>query len=272
MDAILFLTHTWSPDIETEFRRLSAIGETEAWIVTDSRNPHVADLAVRFPRCWRFELAGLLRLPYPKLHADSLEGSAHLPLLDFFGTHNDFQNYWVVEYDVRYTGDWSGLFREFGEVRADFVTTHIRSRDEEPYWAWWGSFRRGDRTFKRRDCWRSFNVFYRISASALRFLDHELRLSWRGHHEVLLISLLRRAGFTILDFGGDSAFTPPGMRNRFYHSGRGSDGSLDELGTTLCYRPIRSQPGSLPDKLYHPVKPAGDPGGFLAFHPADDDW
>jgi hypothetical protein len=215
-----------------------------------------------------------LRTSLSKLGPHSLSGNAHLPLLDFFNAFPHFANYWVVEYDVRYTGDWNRLLRRFGKHSEDFVTCHIRSRNEEPLWCWWASFGHPDYVLGEGDYWRSFNVIYRISTRALRFLDHELRTGWHGHHEVLLVSLLRRAGFRLLDFGGDGAFTPRGLRNRVYRSVHTQDGSLNSSKGTIRYRPIRteSEPRRLRNKLYHPVKPEDDLGGFAAFGRVDDGW
>lgn len=270
-DVILFLTHTWSPDIEAEFRALAAVEGTDAWILMDGRNPHRC-FTDQYPNCRVFDLDSLLELPYSKLGPRSLCGNAHLPLLDFFNAHPHFANYWVVEYDVRYVGDWNRLVRRFGKYGEDFVTCHIRSRDEEPLWCWWDSFGHPDHALGDGDYWRSFNVMYRISARALRFLDHELRTGWHGHHEVLLISLLLRSGYSVLDFGGDGVFAPPGLRNRVYTSAHTQDGSLNAQEGTIGYRPIRITPGRLRNKLYHPVKPEDDLGGFAAFGRLDDGW
>jgi hypothetical protein len=62
------------------------------------------------------------------------------------------------------------------------------------------------------------------------------------------------------------------MRNRVYRSSSTKDGSLNNRKDTLRYRPIGKEPGPLRNKLYHPIKPDDDPGGFAAFGYIEDGW
>jgi hypothetical protein len=64
-------------------------------------------------------------------------GNCHLALIDFVRHHDDFDHYWVIEYDVRFTGDWAVFFNAFAEDDADLLGCHIRRRHDEPCWNWW---------------------------------------------------------------------------------------------------------------------------------------
>jgi hypothetical protein len=103
---------------------------------------------------------------------------------------------------------------------------------------------------------RSFNIIYRITNRALHFLDRELTRGWYGHHETLVVTLLHKHGFRLLDLGGNGPFVDPTLPNAFYTSPNSRDGMLfEESGdSTIRWRPPMLKPGRLPGKLYHPVK------------------
>jgi hypothetical protein len=105
-----------------------------------------------------------------------------------------------------------------------------------------------------KECLRSFNVFYRISRSALQFLDSILRDSWYGHPEMLIATLLWKFGFSLLDFGGDGPFTQPGRTNAVYTSCGSRSGFLSPFAT-VRFRPSHVA-SDRPEMIYHPVKPA----------------
>lgn len=260
-NALLFLTHMWAPELEREFSVLSSIPGIEPWILTDRRNPDLSPLVSRYPRCHVFGSELLDDLPYSTIGTGNFRGHAHFPLLDFFIGHRGFEYYWLVEYDVRYTGRWEQFFARFEDCSADLITEHIRRHAEEPGWLAWEPFGHPQHKVPLCERLRSFNVIYRISRRALTFLDRELRTGWYGHHEVLLVSVLYRNGFALLDPGGDGEFVPEGRRNEVYSSDSSPNGSLIGPGT-VRYRPWNCRPGHLPNKLYHPVKPASNIDGF----------
>jgi hypothetical protein len=256
--AHLFVTHVWTPEIEEEFAKIrcdSAPG-SDSWLLLDARTSGLCEL-VKHHRCHVFDIADLAQLPYSMLPRQSLIGHGHLPILDFFLAHPDYDAYWFIEYDVKYTGAWSDLFTRYESHDSDFITMHIRPFAAEPLWPHWSTFRQSaNRLALMPGEWlRSFNVFYRISRSALEFLDSILRDRWCGHHEVLIVTLLRKFGFSLLDFGGDGPFTQPGRTNAVYTSHGSRSGYLNPF-RTVRYRPSRLAPGGRPGMIYHPVKPA----------------
>jgi hypothetical protein len=252
--ALLYLTHTWSPALDREFAELSAIEFVDAWILSDSRNPSLPELRRKYPACHVFSLSSLFDLPYSRISTGNLQGHGHFPPLEFYLEHPEYDGYWIIEYDVRYTGCWADLLARYEAFPHDLIASHIRTFAEEPDWFWWDSFGHAELPIAPEFRIRSFNVIYRISSRALRFLDSELRKGWRGHHEVLIATLLHRNGYGLLDFGGDGAFARPEFRNMAYISSAGSDGSLSNGVGTICYRPVREEPGPWANKLYHPIK------------------
>jgi hypothetical protein len=239
------MTHVWVPELEAEFERLSRIsgpGAPDVWLVLDAKTRGSAALAGRYPRCHVFDEAAISKLPYPRLHDRGLLNHPHFPVLEFFLAHPEYEHYWIVEYDVRYTGDWAHLLDYFRDPDHDLVTAHIRRFGDEPRWEWWESLSHPMHTIAREKRLRSFNVIYRMSHRALKFL-HEAQVDgWRGHPEVSIATLLSHSGFKLLDFGG------------FYTSHGYRSGRLAMSGS-LRYRPSRTSAGPLANTLYHPVKP-----------------
>ena len=105
------------------------------------------------------------------------------------------------------------------------------------------------KTIPREKRLRCFNVFHRLSNRALEFIHESQVDGWEGFTEVSLPTLLARGGFKLLDFG-EAVYTSRGFRN----------GRLSIFGT-MRYRPSRTAPGRLRNKLYHPVKGVTEPLG-----------
>ena len=256
--AVLWLTHVWGPELQAEFETLSSgcgSDPPDVWLLADSRTPGVTALTRRYRRCYVFDEAVLLSLPYPKLDGRGILEHPHFSILEFFLSHPEYEYYWVIEYDVRYTGTWDTLLGAFRPFDHDLVTSHIRRFDQEPQWLWWDTLHHPSTRIARENYVRSFNVIYRISKRALAFM-HDAQLSgWQGHPEVSFPTLLCRAGFTLLDFGGSGEFTLPAFKNKYYTSRGSRSGTLSVFGT-MRYRPSRVKAGMRKNMLYHPVKPA----------------
>ena len=251
--AVLWLTHVWSPELDTEFQRLLQL-DADVWLLLDRQTPHAAAIAARYPRCHIFDEHQLFALPYPRLAGHGLINHPHFPLLDFFSAHDKYDRYWVIEYDVRYSGEWSHFFGSVDSYEFDMMTCHARRYALEPWWPWWKSLEHPSRTMTRDQLVRSFNPIYGVSRAALVFLHAALLDGWKGYPEVTVPTLLLAGGFRLLDLGGHGEFTPPALRNQSYTSSATTSGYLSPFGT-MRYRPARSAVGNLPNKLYHPVKP-----------------
>jgi hypothetical protein len=177
-------------------------------------------------------------------------GYTELPLLHFFHSRANYEYYWVVEYDMRFSGNWATLFRYFSNSKADLLTTSLQEEDQVPHWARWESLHLpvGYDTGKRV---KAFLPIYRISNQALQRLDLVYRAGAAGHYEALLPSVLSQAGMSLEDLGGDGPFTRAENINRFYQN----TPTHDSLAPgTLMFRPVFTEPGKRPDTLWHPVK------------------
>lgn len=163
-----------------------------------------------------------------------------------------YRYYWVIEYDVRYSGNWTDFFAAFAENPADFLTSHIRTYAQEPNWYWW-ALHHPNQIVKAWSRVRSFNPIYRISGAAVDFLHACLADGWSGHSEVLMPTLLHHGGHHIEDFGGNGPFVVAENVNRFYiDADARQDGTL-RTGT-MRWKPVAFEVGPESGKLHHPVK------------------
>ncbi len=187
-------------------------------------------------------------------------GHTDLILLHFARTRPDYDRYWVVEYDVRFSGDWRRFFAAFEMEEADLIAPVLHRRTDLPErrgWAWSGSEDRGvgvtpprSLPAERQLC--AFMPIFRVTRAGLAAVDAAWRAGWAGHSEAVWPTAVAEAGLRLLDPGGDGPFTPPALRGRFYTCSPTED--LLSPGT-LAFRPPLYCPGIRPDMLWHPVKP-----------------
>ncbi len=178
-------------------------------------------------------------------------GNAELPLLLFFAAHRHYAHYWLVEYDVQFSGSWRDFFGWFDNSNADLLGTSLIRQTEYPEWNRWQSLVVPSRLANDGDQLRGFFPIYRVSNDALRCLDDCYRQHCQGHMETLVPTVLHRSGLRLEDIGGDGEFVNPANINRFYTNHRLTD-SLSP--GTFVYRPVRHTIGAEPNKLWHPVK------------------
>lgn len=167
-------------------------------------------------------------------------GSNHFPLLKFFKENQCYDYYWLVEDDVRFSGDWKDFFDSFASSTSDFLSSVIETKAENPNWYWWTSLKAGNEVIAEEKLLKSFNPIYRLSNQALACIDAHLRIGWMGHYEVLLPTLLYNKGFLLEDFGGEGTFVRPENNAKFYDD------------TSMRIAPVL--PDDRKNYLFHPVK------------------
>lgn len=220
------------------------------------------------PRYEPFSIQDLVSLGYPeksdihyqgskrKLNNHHKErnfvlGNTELALLWFYNQHPDYEYYWIVEYDVRYSGSWRGFFSQFGTSHADLLATSLTRHEECPGWPRWKSMNFRSTYIPEADYIRGFFPIFRASSAALRRLDQDYRTGASGHYECLMPTLLFNAGFSLEDIGGDGHFVRRENINKFYRSNRVGNSLAPG---TMVYRPVFDRPGAERDTLWHPVK------------------
>lgn len=90
-------------------------------------------------------------------------GSNHFPLLKFFKENQGYDYYWLVEDDVRFSGEWKEFFGSFASCTSDFLSSVIETKAENPNWYWWTSLKTGNEVIAEEKLLKSFNPIYRLS-------------------------------------------------------------------------------------------------------------
>ena len=178
-------------------------------------------------------------------------GNCIFPMLFFAKTNRDFRYLWRVEYDARFSGDWSVFFDYFAGNESDLLGTTIFRYDFRPDWNWWRSLRTPVASFDKKSLLRGFFPVLRLSQKAADVLEEAYKAGWRGHEEVTIPTILNFKGCSIEDVGGDGEFVKPENKNRFYTNTPASAGLAPG---TFVYRPHRCNYPEIPNMLYHPVK------------------
>ena len=201
-----------------------------------------------------FSLDDLNELQYSPISEHIIPGSVHFIIEHFYHNHPEYDYYWIVEYDVVFTGNWIDFMGAFTHNNADMISSHIEFHNEQnEQWTWWNSL-----IFSNEDdvstgnLVKSFNPIYRISNRALHYLDEYMQKGNQGHFEASMSTALYNNGYRLEDFGGTGDFVAQGNQNRFY---------IQEVGITngsLRWRPM-FQPEDIKsmhqtNKLFHPVK------------------
>lgn len=173
----------------------------------------------------------------------------------------EYDRFWLVEYDVDFSGDWARLFHEASAYQADLLPTHLRRRDEQPQWNYLSQI--VDPLGRPQD---HVIGLFSISRFSRRFIDYchaELtQPGWSGHFELVLPTIAARGGFKIEDLGGSGSYTPRDRRNKHYE---GDFNGLQRGFYTHAFRPPRmwhyfaeSRLGFWqPNRIYHPIKLGG---------------
>jgi Protein of unknown function (DUF3405) len=217
-EAVLYRTHVLNPMIRREIARLGTeVIDCSHWVVGYVMdNAAVPGPAEQNHRMYRRN--DLATLPYPsKVGAANWakpEGNNDLPVLAFYREQPDYDFYWVIEYDVRYTGHWGRFFEELRSSDADFLSTTMQGYRENPRWWWWGTLVNTPAGPLRRV--RCFTPFCRLSNRALSTIDQWYRDGGAGHYELVWPSVCRTAGLRVEDIGGWGRYTPERWRGKHY--------------------------------------------------------
>lgn len=238
---ILFLSNKANEWTLQAYRALSdsMTLEADVYLLYHQQGTVLPD-SLRGINVFPFNSSILHDMGYQPIEDSLLPGSNHFPLLKFFREHPGNDYYWLVEDDVRYAGDWKQFFDCFRTNSSDFLSSHIQRYEDHPGWYWWNSLRVTTEELPTDRMVKSFNPIYRLSRQALSVIDECLREGWKGHHEVLIPTLLYSKGFSIEDFGGKGRFVSPQNENRNY------------TVETFSERPVLPEEGK--GLLYHPVK------------------
>lgn len=255
-EEILYLTHKKNNEIEKQIRTIrDQMGDRSLTIISDS-----VTFDIEGTNLFQFDESIIEQMDLPTVSDSLVPGHVHFPVFSYIrNSKSGADYYWIIEYDMRFSGDWSRLFDHFKDYEEDFIASHIQPYKQEPDWYWW-DISHPKKSIPKNDRLRSFNPIYRISSRAHSFLEEAMKSGWKGHNETIFPTLLHNNGYSLLDFGGDGDFAQ--QSNQFYISRSDRWGNL--YTGTMRYRPATRNVGFRKNKLYHPVK--NDGIGFLRFY------
>jgi hypothetical protein len=179
-----------------------------------------------------------------------IPGNCDLPPLLFRRQQPQYEQYWVVEDDVEYSGEIHSLFAGLERRTGDLLAAHLARGYAA--WTYASMLRATDPAVTPASSWLVFLTFYRISGAALDVIDRYYRAGWSAHSENAWATILKHAGMTVVDFGGAGEFVAEADRNKRYH-GLANDGF--EKSGSFGTMNIRLRAGRQKDMLWHPIKP-----------------
>jgi hypothetical protein len=258
--AILYRTHFWDQTVEAEVLKLyiALSDRYDIWVVgyvapgADLDVPPPIRKLIRTPRDLR--VLGLPDQCGCHEHKVALRNLDNV-LLYFYRLLPDYEHYWMIEYDVRYTGDWSALLAELDDPGVDLLGTLIHSRRDFPEWPHWRTLCTAAQEIGHERQIKVFTPMVRLTRRAFAAIDLAYRHGWHGHYEALWPTAVAAAGLHIEDIGAIGPFTPAHRHGRHY---TGMRDVPDKPKSTFIYRPMKREAElvSDPPMLWHPVKPA----------------
>lgn len=257
-EAVLFLCHFVNDDVLARFEKLEKdlAGYCDVfWALQCDDDTVLKELQRRNINLFGFSLDDLNTLGYSPIAETLVPGSLHFIPLYFCKCHLEYDYYWLIEYDVVFTGNWKTLISAFEEENADLLASHVEKYGENnTSWTWWQSLSLGVYDHPPLEkAVKSFNPICRLSHKSLLFLDEVLRNDgYKGHCEVLLATLLYNHGFNICDIGGNGTFTPQRLRNQFYIEDKGINSSTMRWRPAYLSKEVNEL--GITNRLFHPVK------------------
>ncbi len=234
------LTHTFDRKTKSEISRISReLQGTYPFAVNYDIHAQVVPADYDVP-CVPFDYRKVSAIfPFP-IGSTIVPGNLHLVFTELLTQFPNASYFWIVEYDVRYSGNWKRFVKYFEPSQADLLGCNIRFHHEEQYWHWWESFKNNavlENKININSLVRAFLPIARYSRQALQIIRREcLEGGWSGHCEVLVPSLLLKKGLRIEEIGGDSHFTPVSRKNHFYSASRSDYGDLQSY-SSMRWRP-----------------------------------
>lgn len=249
---VIFATHVYNAEIERQVKKLrDEIGELATLYLVYQQDAAHVDVPEHI-RSFPFTLEELNRLGYHSWGCTLMDGNFHFVPLYFYLNNPDYDWYWLIEYDVRFSGDWGTFFSFFEDKKEDFISAHIEDTDENPDWPRWEELELANLPMSKVRLLKSFNPICRFSNRALALLHERCRLGDRGHNELLMPTLFNYYRLRIADFGGNGKFIYVGQPDLFYAD---NPGCPDEDKCTHRYRPAYKEEDMLvPNMIYHPIK------------------
>ena len=256
-DCLIFQTHVAKPGARLAFSKLNVevSSRFDLKLLVDVTQAHIPTALFGMePLCFNLKETNQEHVYVQKCaqHPGTLwPRNIDLPLLWFFNSNNaQYRYYWVMEYDVRFTGNWNYFFDAFEQSASDLLATTLYRYEFRPGWDHWPTLRCPE-AIPMEERVRGLFPIYRLSNNAIRAIDSAYRKDWAGHYEVTIPTILDQSNMTLEDIGGNGSFVHEGNENQFYINSPQYRGLAP--GTfTVAQNSMPKSPR--PNTLYHPIK------------------
>ncbi|SDB74754.1 DUF3405 domain-containing protein [Belnapia rosea] len=201
----------------------------------------------------------LKKLPYPgrikTTRWEDIRGGEDLTLMRFWRDHPQYQAYWFVEYDVRFTGKWGDFMEIMDQSKADLVCSLVSKYKIGSEWPHWGSFQPGESGIESGKMMSAFLPVCRASSAMMEALNAFGINGGAGHVEAIWGSVANAAGLSIEEIGGSGSFTPVERRGKFYNfADIPGVGRIGNFGAWPFYSDRSGFIHRKKNLLWHPVK------------------
>jgi Protein of unknown function (DUF707) len=134
---------------------------------------------------------------------------------EFLASDLDFV--WIRDPQVSDGGNWEFFESSFDDCEADFLATQIRTYGEEPDWHAWTSLMTPENiVLVEENKIAALLPLLRLSRAAAEIILEGIEAGWKGHPETLFPTLVKQAGLSIEDIGGNGSFTPKERGGKWY--------------------------------------------------------
>lgn len=250
--AILYVTHLYNDAIEVHLQKLhKEVKDIETLYVVYQND----NVQIGMPECVQshtFTIRDLNKLNYTPWGCTIMDGNFHFVLLDFYLKHPDYDYYWLVEYDVRFNGNWRDFFSFFHDKDEDFFAAHVETKEDNPDWIRWNEIELKNIPLNDSALLKSFNPICRFSNRTLSLLHSRCLLGDRGHNELLMPTLFKYIKLKIADFGGTGCYIYKEHPNLFYMYD--TEDEANDKCTLRCYPPHYISTMKIPNMIYRPIK------------------
>lgn len=231
--------------------------KTDFFLLYHSKDGTVPKELCFVKRLFVFTSDILYNMGYQPISDSVVLGNCHFPFIKCYLENQGYDFYWILEDDVTFSGPWKYLFDKYEEDQTDFLTSQVRTYEDDKDWYWWSTLCVPD-DFNLKKLLASFNPICRISNRALALIDKRLKEGWYGHTEVIISTILNHMGLLIKDISEEGRFCNPketGVCNKMTNDCVAL--AIQEIKPYMIYHPIKGKISNKPLKKYCVISAAG---------------
>lgn len=257
---ICFISHVITDEIVSLFKEISSSIPEDSEIVFIS--PTELDRRSEFSKTSEIN-GGVINLHLDKIEENLIDQNTYtfrsqLIFKNIYKLFSRYEYYYLIEYDVRFTGSWNSLFHRLSRLSEDLICSHfsiynnIYELGPYPCWKLRKMFSKEDRLIIEEsgkitdDLYFSFLPFCRLSNSLMK-LVYDYYETYDGFFEIVIPTICIKNDLSVIDLDSLGFTCPPleEIGNYHFKCNSGSMSWYEEDKTVYKKSNI----------LIHPVKP-----------------